>query len=122
MTSTKQSLAKGIIDPNMDEVEAAKKILKNEQVKFVLCAFTDVRGIFQSFSTPVHHFLEGDQYFQTGIGFDGSSIRGFRELNTSDMIFFPDPQALSLDEWYSKNRSYNWKYKRTVWKCRGCGL
>ena len=101
MTTTKESLAKGIISPEMERVDAAKKILEEEKVEFVLCAFTDVRGIFQSFSTPVHHFLKGDQYFETGIGFDGSSIRGFRELHTSDMIFHPDPEALYVLPWTS---------------------
>ena len=99
MTTTKESLAKGLIKPNMEKIEAAKKILKAEKVQFVLCAFTDVRGIFQSFSSPVHHFLKGDQYFETGIGFDGSSIRGFRELHTSDMIYYPDPEALYVLPW-----------------------
>ncbi|MFW9898741.1 MAG: type I glutamate--ammonia ligase, partial [Candidatus Thorarchaeota archaeon] len=101
MTTTKQSLAKGIISSEMETADAAKKILKEEEVKFILCAFTDVRGIFQSFSSPVHHFLEGEQYFETGIGFDGSSIRGFRELHTSDMIFYPNPEALYVLPWTS---------------------
>ncbi len=68
MTTTKESLAKGLISPDMETADAAKKILEEEKVQFVLCAFTDVRGIFQSFSVPVHHFLKGDQYFETGIG------------------------------------------------------
>ncbi len=84
---------------NMTSIESAKKILADEKVNWVLCAFTDIRGIFQSFSTPVHHFLKGEQYFQTGIGFDGSSIRGFKELHTSDMIFFPDPESLYVLPW-----------------------
>ena len=99
MTSTKESISKGIIPPEMKGIEAAKKVLLEHEVKWILCAFTDIRGIFQSFSSPVHHFLEGDQYFETGIGFDGSSIRGFKELHTSDMIFYPNPDALYILPW-----------------------
>lgn len=99
MTSTKESISKGLIQPDLEANEAAKKVLENEKVKFVLCAFTDIRGIFQSFSSPAHHFLKEEQYFEAGIGFDGSSIRGFKELHTSDMIFYPDPDALYVLPW-----------------------
>jgi glutamine synthetase len=99
MTSTKESISKGLISPDLEAISAARKVLEQEKVKWVLCAFTDIRGIFQSFSSPVHHFLKGDQYFETGIGFDGSSIRGFKELHTSDMIFYPDPTALYVLPW-----------------------
>ena len=57
MTSTKESISKGIIPANLDDIESAKKVLLEHKVKWVLCAFTDIRGIFQSFSSPVHHFL-----------------------------------------------------------------
>ena len=42
--STAGGLPKGV-----SPVEAAKNLLKKEHVKYVLCAFTDIRGIFQSF-------------------------------------------------------------------------
>ncbi|TXT66314.1 MAG: Glutamine synthetase [Promethearchaeota archaeon] len=99
MTSTKKSVMEGAMAPNLDTIDAAKRILVDKKVKWVLCAFTDIRGIFQSFSSPVKHFTEGDQYFDVGIGFDGSSIRGFKELHTSDMIFYPDPEALYVLPW-----------------------
>ncbi|MHA1269943.1 MAG: type I glutamate--ammonia ligase [Candidatus Helarchaeota archaeon] len=76
-----------------------KEILVEEKVKWVLCAFTDIRGIFQSFSTPTENFIEDDKYLNTGIGFDGSSVRGFKSIDESDMIFFPDPSALYVLPW-----------------------
>lgn len=94
----------GFMPKGPDAVQAAKELLIREKVRFVLCAFTDIRGIFQSFSSPVHHFLEGDQYFSTGIGFDGSSIRGFKELHTSDMIFYPNPDATYVLPWTEGNQ------------------
>lgn len=82
--------------------EAFEKI-KNElienRVKWVLCSFTDVRGIFQSFSSPLEIFTEDDQWYKTGLGFDGSSVRGFKKIDQSDMIFFPDPDALYILPW-----------------------
>ncbi len=99
MTSTKESISKGLIPPGMEGAEAARKILIDQKVEWVLCAFTDIRGIFQSFSSPVEHFIKGDQYFESGIGFDGSSIRGFRDIHNSDMIFYPDPNALYVLPW-----------------------
>lgn len=101
MTSIKVSIKKGELSPDTLAIEAARNILVDQKVKWVLCAFTDIRGIFQSFSSPVSHFVEGEQYFETGIGFDGSSIRGFKELHTSDMIFYPDPEALYILPWTS---------------------
>jgi len=95
--SKKSSLGSGHSDPAA--INTVKRILEEEKVKWALCAFTDIRGIFQSFSSPVHHFLKEDQYFDAGIGFDGSSIRGFKELHTSDMIFYPDPNALYVLPW-----------------------
>jgi len=99
MTTTRKHIESGDLSPQTGSINAVKKVLEEEKVKWVLCAFTDIRGIFQSFSSPVSHFLTGDQYFEVGIGFDGSSIRGFKELHTSDMIFFPDPDSLYVLPW-----------------------
>ncbi|MHA1230682.1 MAG: type I glutamate--ammonia ligase [Candidatus Helarchaeota archaeon] len=73
--------------------------IKNENVKWILCAFTDIRGIFQSFSTPAKNFIDNPRVFEVGIGFDGSSIRGFKEIHESDMIFAPDPDAFYILPW-----------------------
>lgn len=79
--------------------EEVRKLMEKYGVKWILNAFTDIRGIFQSFSSPVNNYLEEDQYFKAGIGFDGSSIRGFKAINESDMIFFPDPDAFYVLPW-----------------------
>ncbi|MBD3255237.1 MAG: type I glutamate--ammonia ligase [Candidatus Lokiarchaeota archaeon] len=80
-------------------VEDVRDKLVTSGVKWVLCAFTDLRGIFQSFSSPIKLFVDEEQYFESGIGFDGSSIRGFKELHTSDMIFFPNKDAVYVLPW-----------------------
>lgn len=57
--------------------------------------FTDVPGTWQHFSVPVRN-LTAD-LFSEGIGFDGSSIRGFQQINESDMLLLPDPTTAMLD-------------------------
>ena len=58
-------------------------------IKIVDLRFTDLIGSWQHFSIPVGEMTEG--LFEDGIGFDGSSIRGFQKINESDMLLFPDP-------------------------------
>ena len=82
----------------MEEVEKAKKILKDNNVRQVLCAFSDVRGYLQMFSIPVREFVEGNA-FEDGIGFDGSSVRGFKTIEQSDMVWKPDTRTLKIVPW-----------------------
>ncbi len=81
----------------MDAIEKAKKILEENQVRHVLCAFPDVRGYLMTFSIPAREFIEGDAF--EGIGFDGSSIRGFKTIEQSDMVWMPDPETLRVIPW-----------------------
>jgi glutamine synthetase len=78
--------------------EEAKKRLKNANVNNVLCFFSDLRGILQSFTIPAREFIEGDAY-KTGIGFDGSSIRGFKSIEMSDMVWVPDAHTTTVLPW-----------------------
>lgn len=57
--------------------------------------FTDIPGTWQHFSIPVTRF--DDNVFEEGVGFDGSSIRGFQEIQESDMILLPDPDTAVMD-------------------------
>src|ERR1700686_2225105 len=64
-------------------------------VKMVDLRFTDLPGTWQHFSVPVSELTES--VFEAGIGFDGSSIRGFQKIHESDMLLFPDPARAFLD-------------------------
>jgi glutamine synthetase len=66
-----------------------------EEVKMVDMRFTDLPGTWQHFSLPAHALTE--DMFDEGMGFDGSSIRGFQEIHQSDMILIPDPDTAILD-------------------------
>ncbi|CAN5215188.1 type I glutamate--ammonia ligase [soil metagenome] len=64
-------------------------------VEFVDLRFCDLPGLMQHFSVPARE-LTAD-VFEEGLGFDGSSIRGFKEIQESDMILVPDPDTAIVD-------------------------
>src|SRR2546427_364004 len=64
-------------------------------VQVVDLRFTDLPGTWQHFSTPLAELTE--DLFAEGIGFDGSSIRGFQAINESDMLLFPDAGSAFVD-------------------------
>lgn len=68
---------------------------KDKDVKMVDLKFIDLPGMWQHFSIPVQEFDENT--FIEGLGFDGSSIRGFKVINESDMILIPDPATACID-------------------------
>ena len=57
--------------------------------------FLDFPGTWQHFSVPIEALTEDT--FQDGFGFDGSSIRGWRNINESDMLVIPDPATAFMD-------------------------
>jgi glutamine synthetase len=68
---------------------------KEQGVKIVDLRFTDLPGLWQHFSIPVKELTE--ELFESGIGFDGSSIRGFQKIHESDMLLFPDASTAVVD-------------------------
>ena len=71
------------------------KLAKETGAKIVDLRFIDLPGMWQHFSIPVEELNE--DLFDEGIGFDGSSIRGFQQINESDMLLVPDPETVYLD-------------------------
>jgi glutamine synthetase len=71
------------------------KFAKEKQVKMVDFKFLDFVGIWQHFSQPVSELSEDT--FEEGIGFDGSSIRGWQPIHQSDMLLLPDPTTAKID-------------------------
>ena len=68
---------------------------KKNKVEIIDLKFIDFIGLWQHFSITTSEFNEG--LFREGIGFDGSSIRGFQTINESDMLLIPDPTSAFLD-------------------------
>lgn len=71
------------------------KMAKDHNIQMVDLRFTDLPGQWQHFTIPAHR-LDAD-FFKDGIGFDGSSIRGFQEIHESDMLLKPDPATAFID-------------------------
>jgi glutamine synthetase len=57
--------------------------------------FIDFPGIWQNFSVPISELEEST--FEDGLGFDGSSIRGWQAIHASDMLMMPDPATAIMD-------------------------
>ena len=70
-------------------------LIRDNEVQIVDLRFADLPGLMQHFSVPAHELTE--EGFDEGFGFDGSSIRGFQEIQESDMILVPDPGTAVLD-------------------------
>src|SRR2546423_13742750 len=71
------------------------KLAKEKGVKIVDLRFIDLPGLWQHFSIPMSELRE--DIFEDGLGFDGSSIRGFQSIDESDMLLIPDPTTAQMD-------------------------
>lgn len=71
------------------------QLVKDEGVEIVDVRFCDIPGLMQHFSVPADELTE--DVFSEGFGFDGSSIRGFQEIQESDMLLIPDPNVAYID-------------------------
>jgi glutamine synthetase len=70
-------------------------LIKDQGVQIVDLRFVDLPGMWQHFSISAREFSA--DAFEEGMGFDGSSIRGFQEIQESDMLLVPDPATAFLD-------------------------
>mgnify|MGYP006108723283 FL=1 len=77
------------------DVSNVFKLAKDSGAKMVDFRFTDLPGMWQHFTSPIKE-LEKDTFID-GVGFDGSSIRGFQEIQESDMLLIPDPSTAFID-------------------------
>jgi glutamine synthetase len=72
------------------------KECKDKDVQFIRLWFTDILGTMKSFAITIEE-LEGA--LEEGMGFDGSSITGYQDIQESDMIAMPDPATFTLLPW-----------------------
>ena len=70
-------------------------LVRDQEVEVIDFRFCDLPGLMQHFSVPSHELSE--DAFEDGYGFDGSSIRGFQEIQESDMLLIPDPNTAVID-------------------------
>ncbi len=77
------------------DVKEVLQYAKDNNARMVDYKFLDFIGIWQHFTTPISQFEE--DVFEDGLGFDGSSIRGWQPIHASDMVVIPDPTTAMMD-------------------------
>ena len=74
-------------------------LIKREGIEIVDLRFMDFPGLWQHFSVPAREMDEDT--FESGLGFDGSSIRGWQAINESDMLVKPVPETAFVDPFFA---------------------
>ncbi len=80
-----------------DEIKA---LIKEYNIKFIKLQFVDINGQVKNMSIPSEHI---DKILANEIMLDGSSIKGFRSIETSDMFFYPDKNSFQILPWRGKD-------------------
>src|SRR5207237_9037530 len=70
--------------------------IRDEKIQMVDVRFIDLPGVWQHFTLPATELEESS--FEDGLGFDGSSIRGFQQIQESDMLLMPDATTAFIDQ------------------------
>jgi len=83
------------------DVQKVADLIKKNNLQIVDLKFADLPGLWQHFSIPPKDMVDFDDLqgsiWVDGIGFDGYRIRGFQEIQESDMILIPDPATARID-------------------------
>jgi len=82
--------------------EDVLRIVKENDVKFIRLWFTDIFGQVKSFAITDSQLEDA---LENGIGFDGSSITGYQDIEESDMIAMPDPTTFTLLPWRPREKA-----------------
>lgn len=80
---------------NMSTPKQVIETAKKAGAKMVDIKFVDTFGTWQHFTIPIGELAEDS--FSEGLGFDGSSIRGWKSIEASDMLAMPDPGSAFID-------------------------
>jgi len=78
-----------------DAVKNVMDMVKEHECEFVDVRFTDTKGKWQHVTFPIVEFSEDS--FEDGFAFDGSSVAGWCDINSSDMAIIPDPASAKID-------------------------
>ena len=85
----------------MDAKEVVQ-LIRDREIQAVDLRFCDLPGLWQHFTANPK--LVDESSFEEGFGFDGSSIRGFQQIQESDMLLFPDPNS-AFEDPYAEHRT-----------------
>jgi glutamine synthetase len=87
-------------DGHLKDAKDVVKLIEKNKIEVIDLKFNDLPGLWQHFSIPAADVMDVDSptsIWTDGIGFDGSSIRGFQKIQESDMILIPDPTTAVVD-------------------------
>src|SRR5437870_5021718 len=76
-------------------------LVREKEVKAIDLRFVDFPGTWQHFTIPANQLEEST--FEDGLGFDGSSIRGWQAINESDMLVIPQADTAFIDPFFAHN-------------------
>ena len=76
-----------------------KSLIKEYNIRFIKLQFVDINGQVKNMSVPSQQI---DKVLNNEIMLDGSSIKGFRSIETSDMFFHPDINSFQILPWRNK--------------------
>src|SRR5437667_9177350 len=79
----------------MSTPKSVLELANKTGAKMVDVKFVDAFGTWTHFSLPISEL--SDDSFTEGLGFDGSSIRGWKSIEASDMLAMPDPATAFID-------------------------
>lgn len=80
--------------------EEIKKLIKDYNVELIKLQFSDINGNVKHLAVPVSQI---DKVLNNEYMLDGSSIKGFRNIETSDMYFYPDRKTFAILPWREMN-------------------
>ncbi|MCH8325239.1 MAG: type I glutamate--ammonia ligase [Bacteroidetes bacterium] len=79
----------------LTQIDKILSFVKTNNIKFIDMKFMDFPGQWQHFTIPANQLDKNT--FSDGLGFDGSSIRGWKNINDSDMLIIPDANTMFVD-------------------------
>jgi glutamine synthetase len=78
------------------------KQIQEQDLKFVRLQFTDINGIIKNLDVASKNL---ETIFENGQSFDGSSITGYRPIEESDMVLYPDPTTFAVLPWKPREKT-----------------
>ncbi|MGZ4851473.1 MAG: glutamine synthetase beta-grasp domain-containing protein, partial [Candidatus Bathyarchaeia archaeon] len=85
-----------------ENVTKVTQQIREQEIKFIRLQFTDINGILKNLAVSGKNI---ESIFENGQSFDGSSITGYRPIEESDMVLYPDPTTFAVLPWRPKEKS-----------------
>jgi len=85
-----------------EQVTNVVQQIQEQDTKFVRLQFTDINGFLKNLAVNAKNI---ESIFENGQSFDGSSITGYRPIEESDMVLYPDPTTFAILPWRPKEKA-----------------